>query len=285
VSAVGVEITTSDWGHFNTFPYPPDAAPPPYAERPVAIFDHVRRIAPGAIVQINHPRMPIDIGYFDRGGLDTATGDANREGFSFGFDTIEVWNGFDLESPDAIAKNLRDWYGLLDLGRVYTAVGNSDSHMLVVQWTGYPRTYVQVRDGAAPAEIAQALRAGRALVTNGPFLELTVEGIGIGGLARTRQGKLAVETRVRAAPWVVVESIDLVVNGTVWQTLDAAEPAPVEIELERDGWLIAIARGSKDLSRVLPGSRARPFAFTNPVFVDVDENGKFDAPRSPSQKP
>jgi hypothetical protein len=284
-AAVGVEITTPDWGHFNTFPYPADAAPPPYAETPAAIFDQVRRVSPGAIVQINHPRMAIDIGYFDRGGLDSTAGTTTREGFSFGFDTIEVWNGFELESPDLLERNLRDWYALLDLGRVYTAVGNSDSHMLVLQWTGYPRTYVQVADGATPAQVAEALRAGRAIVTSGPFLELAVEGAGIGQLARTRQGKIRIEVGVRAAPWIDVESVDLVVNGTVWQTLDADSLQPVEIELERDGWLIAIARGAGDLSRVLPGSKARPLAFTNPVFVDVDENGKYDAPRASSPQP
>ena len=39
-----------------------------------------------------------------------------------------------------------EWFELINAGRRYTAVGNSDSHRLVYQWAGYPRTYVRVED-------------------------------------------------------------------------------------------------------------------------------------------
>jgi hypothetical protein len=232
--------------------------------------------------------MPIDIGYFDLGKLDLGTGVAAREGFSWTFDTIEVFNGFELGRPDVVHKNLADWYALLDLGRIYTAVGNSDSHALISQWTGYPRTYVQAPDPPTAAGVAQALKAGNALVTTGPFIELSVEGAGPGQRVVARQGSVRVDLKLRAAPWIDVRTVELLVDGETRASFDVApEVETVErlrtthdLSLERDVWIIAIARGQRDLSRVLPGSRERPFAFTNPVFVDVDGDGKFTAKRS-----
>jgi hypothetical protein len=291
VAVPGVEITTRDWGHFNAFPLPPGAAPPPHAElTPVAIFEHVRSVAPGAVVQINHPRMSHRIGYFDLGKLDVVSGIAEREGFAWSFDTIEVFNGFELSQPELVEKNLVDWFALLDLGRIYTAVGNSDSHSLLWQWTGYPRTYVRAGDAFSPATVADALRAGRAFVTTGPLIDLRVEGGGPGERVSARQGRARVEVTVRAAPWVDVRSVEIRVDGEARASFEAASDsdrvqrivASHELVLEKDAWVIAIARGATDLSRVLPGSRAKPFAFTNPVFVDVDGDGAFTGRRASS---
>jgi hypothetical protein len=289
VATPGVEITTPKWGHFNAFPYPLDAAVPPYAEvTPVAIFEHVRKVSPSAVVQINHPRMPIDIGYFDLGKADTTTGVAETEGFAWTFDTIEVFNGFELGRREVVQKNLADWYALLNLGRIYTAVGNSDSHTLIWQWTGYPRTYVETTEPPTSTSIAQGLKAGRALVTTGPFIEVSVEGGGPGARVKARQGKVKVDLSVRAAPWIDVRSVELLVDGQVRTTFPIApEIATVErirttqeLSLERDAWIIVLARGEQDLGRVLPGSKERPFGFTNPVFVDVDGDGNFTASRA-----
>src|SRR4029078_401403 len=95
---------------------------------PAGIFAAVRAAAPGAVIQVNHPRMG-DIGYFNDASLDLVHA-AAKPGFSFEFDTIEVHNGFEHENRAAVEQNLSDWFSLLDLGRHYTAVGNSDSHEL-----------------------------------------------------------------------------------------------------------------------------------------------------------
>lgn len=282
----GVEITTPDWGHFNAFPYPTQAAPPPYAQvTPQAIFDHVRSVAPDAVLQVNHPRMHPEIGYFDQAGLATATGEVKREGFSWSFDAIEVFNGFELGQPAIVERNLRDWSALLELGRIHTAVGNSDSHALVLQWAGYPRTYVRPAGGAGSlaARIAAALKHQSAIVTTGPFIDLRVEGEGPGGRVSARDGRVRVELAVRAAPWVDVATLELRVDGELERTLSVPDgittverlSSVAELVLERDAWIIAIARGRRDLERVLPGARAPSFAFTNPVFVDVDGDGAF----------
>ena len=285
-STSGVEITTQSWGHFNAFPYPA-GEPPPYADvTPAEIFAAVRTRAPAAVLQVNHPRMG-DIGYFAVGGLHTPQNQL-RPGFSFDFDTVEVFNGFDLAALPEVEKNLAEWFRLLESGRRYTAVGNSDSHWLFHEWVGYPRTYVR-SDARSPAElapegVAAALRQGRAIVSNGPFIELRAGGGGIGDLVPAPGGKLSAEVTVRAAPWVDLHRAEIVVNGvTRGQVQRAAEDRAgelmltVQLELVADAWIVALVRGAVPMERVLPDSYALPFAFTNPLYVDVDGDGKFRA--------
>ena len=50
------------------------------------------------------------------------------------------------------------------------------------------------------------------------------------------------------------------------------------MNLKRDGFVVALVRGKGTLAPVVPGSRAqlRPLALTNPVWIDVDGNGRFN---------
>jgi hypothetical protein len=41
---------------------------------------------------------------------------------------------------------------------------------------------------------------------------------------------------------------------------------------------VAIVRGDRPLTEVLPFTKLAPFAFTNPVFVDADGDGRFTPP-------
>jgi hypothetical protein len=193
-------------------------------------------------------------------------------------------NGFDHDLA-TIERNLSDWYGLLNLGRRYTAVGNSDSHRLVIQWAGYPRTFVQISpddpSSVSAENIRVALRGGRAFVTTGPFVELRAGGRGLGEVARVEQGRVPVELTVRVPPWVTVHHARLVLNGAVVR--DVAVPAPAgaatpftyrtELPVQRDAWLVAVVWGDTPLSSVLAGTPIRPFAFTNPIYLDADGDG------------
>jgi len=280
----GVEITTQSWGHFNAFPYPPSAPVPPFALEPPEIFSSVRSHAPDAVLQVNHPRMP-GVGYFNRGELDAHTGVAAAEGFSFDFDTLEVVNGFDLENPKLIDDNLHEWFELLNAGRRYTAVGNSDSHRLVYQWAGYPRTYVRVAGdraaGASPTEIARALVAGHAVVSNGIFILALANGkAGPGDLVTG--GRVTLQVSVRAPDWVDVRSIEVYANGVLAVT-HAVPPSTnplraqweTDLDFASDAFIVVEAKGEAAMRDTLPGKWIRPFAFTNPIFVDANRDGVF----------
>ncbi|HEX9622653.1 MAG TPA: CehA/McbA family metallohydrolase [Polyangiaceae bacterium] len=286
-SATGIEITTSGWGHFIAFPYPRDAPAPPYAGvHPAEIFAAVRTHAPWAVLQVNHPRMK-GIGYFDYIGLDPETGHTRVDSAALDFDSIEVVNGFELEDETAIERNLKDWFALLGRGHRFTAVGNSDSHRLTYQWAGYPRTYVRLEADQAgkrlPDQVAGALVMGRAQVSNGPFISLRLNGRAQpGDLVLVEDGFVAVEVGVRAPPWVDVREAELFVNGESVALTRKVErrgaPARIQwrrrVAVPRDGWILVVVRGRQPLGQVLPETKAVPFAFTNPVFLDTDGDGK-----------
>lgn len=273
---IGAEVTTARWGHFNVFPWPKAEPLPDVYAPPIDLFAALRIAAPGVIVQVNHPRMPVDIGYFDLAQLDTSTGVAKRAGYSSDFDTIEVFNGFELDTPAVVEKNLADFMALVRMGRRVTAVGNSDSHRLDTQYAGYPRTYVEVGEDAAPLgeRVAAALRGGRAYVTNGPTLDFTVNGGHSGDRLQTERVEADVLVRVNAAAWVPVNRAEIWVNGVMTERVAIASTsverlvhsARVPLSIGNN-FVMVIVRGSTPLPN-LNGLRATAFAFTNPVYVE-----------------
>lgn len=289
LSIVGVEITTVGWGHFNAFPYPLDTRVPQHAGVvPWEIFADARALAPRAVIQVNHPRMAGGIGYFARLRLSEDVPPEAEEGFSFDFDTLEVVNGFELDQPAVLERNLREWFMLLDWGYTYTAVGNSDSHSLVYQWAGYPRTYVKVEDDdperVSEDEIASALLKGRAQISNGIFAEVRVAGQGgPGDLISAPGGEVLLEVAARAAPWVDVSRAEAWVNGQLVAKTALQAPSrsrPVygwrqALELQEDAWIVVIVRGDRPLRETFPEAKGTPFVIVNPVFVDVDGDGVF----------
>jgi hypothetical protein len=321
----GVEVTTERWGHFIAFPYGVGQPGPPFeGVDPGSIFDAIRAQSPNSVIQINHPRMP-PIAYFaslkvdaslsaagevaaaerehDRGGGRAAGGQTGFEsragaallepapGFSFDFDTIEVVNGFELADEPAMERNLADWFALLNLGYRYTAVGNSDSHSLVHQWVGFPRTYVRVEtedlSRLEGIEVAHALLYGRAQISNGIFLEVrAAAGAEPGDELTLADGRLDLRILARAAPWVSISHAEIWVNGVqrANSSLARALRAPNRLQwvtglsIASDAWLVVIARGAEDLGERYPGAKGKPFAISNPLFLDVDGDGVFRAP-------
>lgn len=278
----GVEVTTKTWGHFNAYPLPKGSEPPPWAGvDPAQIFDAVHRLSADAVIQVNHP-WRAGYGYFHRAVLDERTGSVWRKGFSFDFDLIEVVNGYELADPGAFDRNLSRYFRLLNIGRRYTAVGSSDSHKLTNEWAGYPRTYVRVPDDrpevASAQEIARSLKAGHTVVSLGPFVDAHVGQVGPGDTVSTTPGVVPLEISVRAALWVSVSRVDVVVNGEVTDSLDVtrrgqrtglAWSQTVDVPATNDCWISVVVRGDRPLDEVLPGLHVLPFAFTNPIFVDV----------------
>jgi hypothetical protein len=295
----GVEVTTWDpsFGHFNAFPVPVDPALPqngaPEYQRltPAALFESLRRFGPDTIVQINHPRLEPAIGYFDLLGLDPTTGTA-ADGFSWDFDVIEVWNGFDLARPEKLERVFTDWLALLAAGRRFVATGNSDSHFVRFQWAGYPRTYVRVpggdfRDARA---VLRALRDGRAFVTNGPFLEATVDGKGPGETATVPiGGEARVRIVVRAPPWIPVDTVDVFAGGQLIATRPVAGPRPppprprprpepplpvvrfdeeVPVSIAASTFIVVRATSLEPIREVFV-RRVLPHAFTNPIWIEA----------------
>lgn len=293
----GVEVTSRANGHFGCFPIarqldkPGNGAPLGEGRTPSEIFADCRAGAPEQIIQVNHPRAG-DIGYFEQTQLDPPSGRAGHS-YDSTYDALEVFNG--LLVSDA-RRVLSDWFHLLDLGATYTATGNSDTHAISTAPAGSPRNffYAGVDDPAhlEPRQLVDALKHHRNVVTNGPFLELTVDGARVGSLVRQRGGSVDVQVRVQAANWVPVDEVEIFGNGIRIATF----PVPAlatggerfkggqRLRLARDTWLVAVASSARPLTPVI-GSDAHPvtpLAFTNPVWVDVDGDGRY-SPRVPAR--
>ncbi|MBI2897559.1 MAG: PHP domain-containing protein [Deltaproteobacteria bacterium] len=305
VAVSGDEVTTDDpyVGHFNVYPFAgggPDGDPRvPFAGRtPPEIFSAVRSQAPQAILQVNHPWGDNATGYFVLFGLDTRTGRAEVPYFDLGFDAIEVWNGMWLGDATIMGDQLEGWMQLLALGHRFVGTGNSDSHHMVNQWAGYPRTYALVAEDDPERLVAQevidALRAGRAFVTTGPIVRLEVGGGLPGDTVRATDGNVEVVVGIEAAPWVDVRRLVVWVGGRPGEPVPVPpRPAGTALAFEHrvtvpvpwDTFVLVTVEGDFPAHEVLPQFAVGPRAFTNPVWVDANGDGAVDlAPAAPETR-
>jgi hypothetical protein len=294
-SATGDEITTGSWGHFGAFPLPHSmeleghGAIPVRKRTPVDIFGDVRERAPDAVIDIHHPRLEADIGYFILGKFDDQKDEAGRKGFSYDFDAIEVLNGYQDTNRKTIDRVMRDWFALLDRGHLVTATGNSDTHHLTYNLGGYPRNYVLVDNddpGTVTAQdVARAVKAHHSFLTTGPVVAFKVGSVGIGDLAPAPQGKATADITVRAAPWVSVSRVMLYVAGHEVKRWDVAAGEQLErfhttydLTIPNDTYAVVRVEGDTPLAPVVGGRdvSVTPFALTNPIFLDANANGTYD---------
>src|SRR5262249_47029548 len=135
-SLTGDELTTANWGHFGAFPLPRDldhaghGAVHVHGRTASDFFKDIRKSAPEAVIDVHHPRLDNEIGYFNLGRFDTRNDHAERPGFSFDFDAVEVLNGYQDAERRSVDRVIDDWFALLDHGHIVTATGNSDTHHL-----------------------------------------------------------------------------------------------------------------------------------------------------------
>ncbi|MEW5900753.1 MAG: CehA/McbA family metallohydrolase [Acidobacteriota bacterium] len=298
----GNEVTTAEVIHFNNYPLDvrPDemgnGAINSFSDTASRLFLASRQKNPNAVLQVNHPRAG-DLGYFNNYSLDQESAATALAGLDMGFDLLEVLNGpyFYSSNKDAV----EDWFHLLNRGYYFAIVGSSDAHGIDRGEPGYSRTYVDYSGGQAARldtrAFLQALKKGRSFVTNGPVVALKVNGqFGPGDLTKAAGGKVAISLEVRSAPWVAVDEVRLVFNGKrriifpVQEEEEAIQKFAQEISLTltADTYICLEALGKRTLFPVLQrASRTGslkdgtlPYALTNPVFVDVDGNGRFDPP-------
>lgn len=299
-SATGDELTTAHWGHFGAFPLPHQLEEPGQGallargRTAAALFAQVRRTAPGALINVHHPRIDDTIGYFAISRFDSKSGRADKAGFSLDFDAIEILNGYQDPDRRSLGRVLEDWFALLERGHLVTATGNSDTHHLTYNLAGYPRNYVALADDRPvhfdAGELVRALKARRSFFTTGPFIDVDVTpgGGGMGDIVVVTGGRILINVKVRAAPWIDVTRLTVIVGGkTVKIVAIPASDTPVrfadkiEIPVDHDTFVIFRVDGERPMSPVI-GDRTRfevrPVAITNPIFVDVDGSAGWNPP-------
>jgi hypothetical protein len=251
---------------------------------PEALIQRVRQASvaqhTSVAIQLNHPRSGTPTGMFDVFGLDPQTGRATMPGFSPAFDAIEIWNGRYQPQADAV---LRDWLSLLRNGAQLTGVANSDSHMIVQQEVGYPRTCFQ--RPAAPTGIAAlgsiALDAithtHKALMTDGPLLTVTRNRVNVvGDVLTVDRGPLALQIHSESVSWAPVEileyihsdgTIEPIRNVRVTRSADRVSlDATVQVAVS-EPFALFRSRGTQSISVLVGEPALVPMAISNPVFI------------------
>lgn len=253
---------------------------------PTEFLGRFRRVDSKPLVQVQLPRDPAN-GYFQAIGLDPRTGLSTNIDASYEFDLIEVASASDLRSAPGV---LNDWFHLLNLGHRVFATGNSDSRNLGPGALGYPRNYVNTNgEVLSESSLIDALRSGRSIVTTGPLLDVTVNGRAKPGETIViRDGLVDVVIEVQAAEWIDLDKMRVFANAqqigeqTIWRRPGETSVRLKEsLPIHRDTWVVVVVTGSTDLAPVASGPRGepiRPVAFSNPIWIDENGNGRFDEP-------
>ena len=205
-------------------------------------------------------------------GIQAARGDGATAVWchnTFGFEDIPNWAAGLLD-----AQNIHDggehgsyrdtYYRYLNLGwRVPFSTGTD--------WFIYDfnRVYVPIRDRLTSQSWLAELRAGKSYITNGPFLEFTVNGRVIGDtIEMDKAGPVAIQGH--AIGRSNFQGLELIHNGEVVRT-STSQPRDghysadlnATIDVEGPGWLalrIPLAAGKNELEKPL-------FAHTSPIYV------------------
>jgi dipeptidyl aminopeptidase/acylaminoacyl peptidase len=168
----------------------------------------------------------------------------------------------------------RVWYRLLNCGFRLPAGAGTDAMTNFASLRGplgMNRVYVKVDGPLDHARFLAGLKAGRTMATNGPLLELTVDGRAIGDELRLPPAGATVRARVRLRSIVPVDHLEIVGSGEVVAEIPLSgdrttADATVPIRVARSGWYTLRARSEHAQHPVLD---AYPFATTSPIYVTV----------------
>lgn len=307
VPLAGLEHEAAE-AHFGVFPLPPGQPLPPLRPWPLEqLFSDLHALPGDPVVIGYHPRLGwkayLDAPYC---GAWAAKDFSAPPPCPQDFDALEIvtsWQGCGSRQRDATES----WLALLSHSFVSAPLGSSDSHFASAMLPGYPRTWLRVGDDR-PARITaqrlvRAVRARHTVASTSPFITLRSGGASEGDFVPRARGNVNVRVRVQAANWVPIDTVRLLVNGTIVKSwsLDAKEHAVdfrTEASVKLDGKDVFIT-AETDSRRPLPAdvvgeyasraefglSRCPPraeeeggmpaYAVTAPLLLDGDGDGRF----------
>ncbi len=328
-TCTGMELTSvpGTVNHQNAFPLvmKPRTQDNGAPERDLDPEVQIRRLAlwdnkSDKLVQQNHP----DMGevFFDRDG--DGVPDGGFKGMFEYQDVIEVHPHWDVLSMQPFRKatdnrtkitlaynnSIFNWLQLLNQGRRIPGVVNSDAHYNF-HGVGWIRNYVKCATDDPPKidplDIVHAAEHGHIVLTNGPYLEVTLlEGDATaaagGSLATPRRqaipgdeialpgGYATLHVRVQCPNWFDIDRVQVLQNGRKdaklnWTRSSNADAFSkdvvrferrIPLEFREDTHVIVVATGENlQLGPIMGPEHGRdhPTAISNPIYVDADGGG------------
>ncbi|BDU69136.1 hypothetical protein GETHOR_12370 [Geothrix oryzae] len=273
--------------------------------------------AEGGFTVVHRPRGPQ--GLFTVRGFDPAvalgsganawwaqTGPVSLGKRQGDFDALELIRaeGCDPADPSAWFAEFKavraDWFSLLKQqgpGAFTKGLGLSSSRFSFDTPVGLARTYLKLGGSLGQTTLTplvEALRNGAAVASTGPMLDVTVNGIGPGGLVSGPAATVNLSISLYAPDWVPVDEVRVVVNGVAQVIpMSSFTPSTTDFRLRtatvsglampagKDAWVVVEAgvplatsgayRAGTPWNRIMRG--IYPVAVSNPVFVDVNGGG------------
>ena len=194
-----------------------------------------------------------------------------------------------------------DWFAILNqqTPAAFTkGLGLSSARYSLDTPVGLARTFLKVGsaiDQNTLGPVLAALRSGAAVASTGPLLDVSVNGVGPGGLVPGIVTSVTLTISLYAPNWVPVDEVRVVVNGaapipvplatftastTDFRLRTATVTVPMPIS-GKDAWLVVeagVARSQTGPYQVgTPWTKIMkgiyPIAVTNPIFVDANGGG------------
>jgi hypothetical protein len=181
-------------------------------------------------------------------------------------------DSIELLSPGDTGAGAELYYRLLGAGIRLAATSGTDAFLSISRGfnsdpPGWARTYVPRRGRLTVEGVADAIRRGETFVTNGPWIELAVDGAGPGSVLSRTPGEPIRAFAQAHGPGV--RRLRIVSNaGLLAEARSSRSIARIEIEcaVPRPVWIAAVADGVRH--RDVLGGRA--FAHTSPVYVELN---------------
>jgi hypothetical protein len=166
------------------------------------------------------------------------------------FNGLEVWNGFTMadSNGDGLRENrsldrvMRDWLSMLSLGFYVTPAGNSDTHTIITDPAGMPRTYVRVADDspnalASPASVDAVIATQTGanntprdvVVTDGPMIDVRAGSApALGRVVAATNQSVTLNVTMIAADWAKFDTLEVFANSTPEPPKDDTTLAPLK---------------------------------------------------------
>lgn len=279
------------------------------------VIADVKADAPEALLHLNHPRVIYSPGVepeegsqqFNEGYLSHLLGDEPYDSGQplsaepnkslieadpktgvrdIDFDAIELINGTGVGLNSYIELR-KDWFSFLRQGIKMVGTATSDSHgqhfgEVVLE----PRTLVALEDDNMAsfdeAKFIKAIKSGNVYGTTGPLLDIKLQAnTQVAKMGETLKAANAnLSLRVDAAPWMNIDTLKVYVNGLLRfeMPIQAGQENLLPLEFNKDSFVTVEVSGQRSglFAKIVP--KIPPFAFSNPIYVDADQDGKWSAP-------